>query len=490
MDSTPTLEQAVNTIELLQESLADVEHQLARDNHGWTPLDGIADDGLLTDRGRHDAIRLSRIMATMNPLVKNAVSIRAGYVWGGGVAITVRDDPNMGQDVNQVVQSFLDDPDVVETWSGMQAREDAERALCTDGERFIALPTDPLTGKVGVAIIDPREVTRIITDPGNARRPLFYRREWQTIDTSGRATGRTTTAYYPAIGYRPVRKPRSIDGVRVEWDAPLLHVAVNRVGGDLRGIPDLLPALPWARLYKEFLEAWSTLMRALSRFAWRARNDKTSKAAQAITAAQHDVGRAAINLDMEAIPKTGATIDSNSARPLAMMVASAIGVPVTMLLGDPGATGARAVAETLTEPTQNGFKLRREVHRVAILRILDHVIDSAIIAPAGPLTGRVERDGDRLRAVLPVGDDRQVTVEFPDFDTTPVLDKVRALQLVDGTDKLDELTMARLLLQAVGVADVDGALQLITDDQGRWIPPETRRADAAEYAAARGGIVQ
>jgi SPP1 gp7 family putative phage head morphogenesis protein len=43
-----------------------------------------------------------------------------------------------------------------------------------------------------------------------------------------------------------------------------------------------------------------------------------------------------------------------------------------------------------------------------------------VIAPAGPLRGKVARDGDRLVVTLPEGDDRTVEVKWPDFDSTPL----------------------------------------------------------------------
>jgi hypothetical protein len=61
---------------------------------------------------------------------------------------------------------------------------------------------------------------------------------------------------------------------------------------------------------------------------------------------------------MSMVSKSGAQIDADSHRPLATMVAAALEVPLTMLLGDPGITGARATAETLDEPTELMARLR------------------------------------------------------------------------------------------------------------------------------------
>ncbi|WP_344641712.1 hypothetical protein, partial [Kitasatospora cystarginea] len=174
-------------------------------------------------------------------------------------------------------------------------------------------------------------------------------------------------------------------------------------------------AINWARAYKTYLEQWATLMSALSRYAWRTTAAGSKQARQvraAVTAANprtadttdpSQVGQMVVtspDATLEAIPKSGATIDSESGRPLAMMVAAALDLPVTMLLGDPGQTGARAVAETLDQPTELAMQQRREVWRSADLRILRYVIAEAVRAPRGALKGKIRRDQFRDRETV------------------------------------------------------------------------------------------
>ena len=97
--------------------------------------------GLLTE-----VTRLTRTSAIMNPLLRRAMSLRAAYIWGSGVSITAVAQGGDGQDVNAVVQGFLDTP-------GNQLVEDLtepvnERSLATDGNVFFAHFTNPVTGAV------------------------------------------------------------------------------------------------------------------------------------------------------------------------------------------------------------------------------------------------------------------------------------------------------------------------------------------------------
>ncbi|GAA3843943.1 hypothetical protein GCM10022226_78680 [Sphaerisporangium flaviroseum] len=65
-----------------------------------------------------------------------------------------------------------------------------------------------------------------------------------------------------------------------------------------------------------------------------------------------------------------------------------------MLLGDPGTTGARATAETLDQPTELAFQMRRELWSDVHRTLTSYVIDQAVKAPMGPLKGTVTLDED------------------------------------------------------------------------------------------------
>lgn len=494
------LEASENAVEFLRESLADI--QFALEDRGWEQLSFAAarDFNASTRRKLRD---LCRTMTIVNPLIKRGLGLRKAYVWGQGLSITVRDQSDDGQDVSAVVQDFLDDPGTIKTFSGSQAHEEMEQGLYTDGEVAAALFTDRLTGKVQLRWINPDEITDIITDPGDAVTHWYYRREFQErrIDTGGRLVTIMATEWYPAFGFDPVQKPNTIDNYPVYWDSPVLLVSVNRPNGaGSRGIPDSFAAIAWARAYKEFLEQWSVMMKSLTRITWQisTKGDKVKAAAAKVAARPvpdprggnpSGAGATVVNdpnTHLEAIPKTGATIDADSGRPIAAMAATALEVPVTVLLGDPGVTGARAVAETLDQPTELAMQLRRDLWRQFHIDVLNYVIDWAVRAPQGPLTGRIRREGDRVIVDLPDGDDRTIDITFPEFDSTPIDVLVKAITDAAGIELLPPLVLARLLAEALKVGDVDEVLDQITDEDGNFIPPSGAAGQAAADAFRRG----
>lgn len=490
------LVQALAENELLQESLADV--QAALREPGWQSMATSASDEFTTS-GRRQIAGLCRIMVVQNPLIKRGVAIRTGYIWGEGRQVAGRDDT-----VNQVIQKFDDDNKT--SFSSSQAREEAEKTCGTDGNIFRALPTSPKTGRVRVRTIDPVEIVAIHPNPDDRDEPWFYERRF-TVNKAGtryagltRPTYETKTLLYPALGFKPTARVAKIDGIEVMWDTPIQHIAVNRIDGWLYGIGDTYAAIAWARGYKEFLEDWAKLTKSLSRIAWRvsSKNNRTQKAAsdalrQALATLPAPGGSQAGGVasmsgsDIEAIPKTGATIDSGSGKPLAGMVAAALGVPITMLLSDPGVTGARATAETLDDPTRNEMNLRRELWTDKDRELYDYVIDQAVKAPSGPLRGKIAIDEyGREEITLAGGVDRTIDIEWPSLDKTPLETVMKAIETADGTDLIPELMIARWILMAMGEKDIDETLAKLTDDQGNFKDPRTTAGDVAVKAHRDG----
>ncbi|WP_426566392.1 hypothetical protein ACPPVT_07550 [Angustibacter sp. McL0619] len=493
---------------LLTESLADAE--LALEDRGWVEL--TARSAVVFSRaGLKSAAHVGRVMAVTNTLIRRGVALRIAYVWGDGVQVAARSGEGAKQDVNAVIQEFLDDEGNRAAFTGEQAHEENERALATDGNLGIAFFTKPRTGRVQVRTISFDEIEDVICNPDDKDEPWFYERRWTSRQVVTDLTGTSTRdveqrAYYPALGYRPATKRGTINSVEVRWDTPVLLVSVNRLNDWSFGIGDVYTALPWARAYREFMADWAQLVKALSQFAWRVSSKgktRATKAAQELRDRTQAAGNAAFGTEsgagaslsatdsyqLEAIPKTGATIDSESGRPLAALVAAGLDLPVTMLLGDPGVTGARATAETLDEPQRLSMEARRQRWAEVYRRVTGYVIAESVRAPAGALKGAIGRDEFGREVVTLTGDvDATVTVEFPPLDKIDPLARVQAITEAEGTGKMPPLTTVRLLLQALGVDDIDSLLDELTDDAGNWIDPQRSQALGDAQAAAQAAL--
>ncbi len=494
---------------LLTETIADLS--AAMEDRGWRALSqGVADE--FTAEGRRRVAALCRMMTISNPLLKRGCIVRTGYIWGQGVEVTarVKDNEDLQGQVNDLISDFADDNEA--SLTGSQASEELERALFTDGQVYLALFTSPLTGRVQVRSTPTDEVVDIVSNPEDRDEPWFYVREYvtQVLEQgyqpgSTRTRAQTVKVVHPALGYRPNQRIRSLNGIEVRWDAPMLHVPVNRLDGWKYGVPDAYASIAWARMYRDFLVDWAGLTKALSKIAWKATGDTRSRAQKAATVARQQADAAATRLtptttgdaggtlatgpgiNFEAVSKSGATIDSQSGKPLASMVAAGLGLPVTMLLADPGVTGARATAETLDKPTILEMGMRRLLWQTARERIIDHVITAAVEAPRGRLRGQtLVDDWGRKHTTLAGGEEATLDWVWPPLADMDPVKLVEAVVAADGTDKLPPLTIARLLLGALGVRDVDDVIDELTDENGDFVPPETTAGDVAVQRFRQG----
>lgn len=486
------LETAVWKLEQLQENMAQLE--LQREDAGWSKLIETGTQDMSRD-GIIRSAEIHRVMAIANPLIRRGLYLTAAYVVGGGVGTTAEHAA-----VNAVVQGFLDDSTVRKVWAGAQAQETNLIALGTDGNLFYAVPTNPMTGEVTIRDIPMEEITQIITAPGDKETVHYFLREWSEADPRTGQQLRRTKAY-PELRYRPLTRQRRIPigGNRtapVDWNTPVYHETGDKLKHQQWGTARAFSAIPWARAYTEFLSNWAKLMKALARIAYRAKSSKNSHSQQMrgeMSRLERLEAGSSVALtgdaELEPMPKTGATIDSESARPLATMVAAAFMLPVTTLLSDPGQTGARAVAETLNRPTRLWFESLRENDRETRRQILEYVILQQVKAPRGTLRrlARVVRNGDHETAVFTDSTADTLTIDYPEIDDAPVEDIVKA----DSTGKVPPLVTLERLLRALKVRDVDEILEKVTDADGNFIPPQTTVDQAAGRLAVdalrRGG---
>lgn len=513
LEPTPTVQSVTSA--LLRESATEYVGN-GTESSAWSLLmsDDYRDDYAALAELR-SLSWIARIYLDRNPLIKRAQRLRTFYVWGTGVQVSVRVPDGGNTAVNDTLQAFLDDDSNADALTSSDAHRVNEAGLGTDGNVYLALFTNPLTGRVQVRRLPFHQIEDTVRDPDDASVVWFYRRVHYTQPPAGQAgPQQRVITYHPSFRYRPTVRPKywgvDQDRGQVMWDAPVRHVADNRQSGRLWGVGDLHAALPWARAYTVFLEDWARLAKALSQFAWKAQAPSQSKATQmaAQLLAAEDYGNAAgtsldsglrgrwgqdgrgtvaasavmtPGFDLAPIPKTGATIDADSGKPLAAMVAAATDLPLTMLLGDPGTTGARAVAETLDEPTRLMAETRRELWTTVYKDICGYVIDQAVKAPSGLLNGTVRIDPytGQQRIELAGGLDRTVVVDWPDLNDTPVSVLVAAIVAADTTGKLPPEEVCKMLLHALGVEDVDEVLAKMRDDHGNFVTPGVTAGDVA-----------
>src|SRR5690606_7487141 len=125
--------------------------------------------------------------------------------------------------------------------------------LSRSGELFLALFTDGMTGACYLRALPAAQIDEIVWQEGDYRSELAYR------DTSA---GIGNVRWWKSPLHEDARLPAGAA------EPVLLHYAVNRPVGALRGESDLAPILPWLRRYTRWLEDRVRLNASMRAFLW------------------------------------------------------------------------------------------------------------------------------------------------------------------------------------------------------------------------------
>lgn len=351
---------------VLRESYSSMAQAvMAFDDKGWNTINSGTGDGFsLTEL--QDAAGRIREMSEGNPLLKRGCGLRTSYIFGRGVSFS--DQPPR-------IQKYIQDARNQEVLFSPEAQVINERSHFTDGQFFLLANVSTKQFQR----IPFNEITAMVTDPDDAERLRYIRRTWtnkvQEL-SSGSARETIKNVWYPVDTYEPEggRFASSIQGYAVDQNFRMFPSVVNRRAGQILGVPDALPAIPWAHAYNEYLKDGSRMLKALSMFAWKLKAGSKTAAnnAAATIATPQSAGSTAVmseGMDMAAMPR-GNSINLTDGRPLGSMVASALEVSVVALLSDPGSSGAYGTAQTLDVPTVKAMESRQHAWTLFYKRVM------------------------------------------------------------------------------------------------------------------------
>lgn len=481
--------------ELLQERIAELE--LALDDVGYERIGDSNFDKQFTKASIDKIAAMARVYWLKNPLVKRAVATQANYVFGQGVDVVAADE-----DVQTVVDAFMEDSKNRAELTGEQAMLTKETELQVTSNLFFTFFTDPLNGATRVRTIPLSEITRIIYNPDDSKEPWYYYRQWQQPKEPGSQKYEMHQAMYPDINYMPKGGlPKHFNGIEVMALNPVYHVKTNCLSDMEYGVSEIYAAIDWAKAYKDFLEDWYTIVKSLSKFAWKA----TSKSGATGMAQAKQVLEGAINggsnpmnsdlpgqaaqvwmssdnFDLAPMPKSGATVAVDDGRRALLMVCAATGI-YEHYFGDPS-TGNLATAKAMEQPMLLMFQERQELWTDVFNTILGYVINQSALKPGGKLRG-VMSFNDYGESYVDMGDtDRSVDVKFPPIlqeDVNERIDAIVKSVTLSGqtpANTIDLKTATTQMLTALG-EDTDIVDKLFPDDPKSWDEVEEEKQQKA-----------
>lgn len=490
---------ANNNNELLQERIAELE--LALDDIGYERIGDSNFNRQFTKASIDKIAAMARVYWLKNPLVKRAVATQASYVFGQGIDVTATDET-----VQEVIDDFINDTRNKAELTGEQAMLTKETELQVSANLFFTFFSDQINGATRVRTIPMNEIARIVYNPEDGKEPWYYMRVWNQPKEAGSLKYETRKAFYPDINYMPKGGlPRYFNGIEVMAKNPVYHVKVNCLSDMEYGVSEVYAAIDWAKAYKEFLEDWYTIVKSLSKFAWKA----TSKSgATGMGQAQRvlenaingrnpmsadlpgqsaQVWMSSDNFDLTPMPKSGATVAVEDGRRALLMVCAATGI-YEHYFGDPS-TGNLATAKAMEQPMLLMFQERQQLWEDVFGTILNYVIDQSAVSPGGSLSGSRTYNSYGESYVDTGNLDRSFQVSFPPILQEDINERIDAIvkstTLSGGTpaNTIDLKTVTTMLLTALG-EDTDIVDKLFPEEPKSWDEVEKEKQEKALEIAA------
>ena len=323
-----------------------------------------------------------------NPLARRIVSLATDYVVGSGIRL-VSADP--------WVQAFVD-----EWWAlnqlSLRCYEWCDE-LTRVGELFIACRTDQVSGQTFLRAVPSVNVDSVVTDPADLEREWFYH-EMVAGDVEGR-WWRSPAAEAAGLEGPPVGADSQAPTVPGQV---LVHFAINKAVGCVRGEGELTPILPWLARYKDWLENRVRLNKYKTAFLW----DVTvrGRAGQADTLRQKrskyqtapEPGSIVVHDETEAWQAVSPRLEAWDARDdgkaIRLMVAAGAGIPLHFL--SEGESATRATAAEMGDPTFRHYQRPQLYFGQMLTDLAQLAVRRAYAA------GRGQRHDDLdLRAIFP-----------------------------------------------------------------------------------------
>lgn len=358
--------------------------------------------------------QVSYYLYVTNPLARRTVELLKDYVVGEGVEIKAAGDPALRDAaVQQVLDEFWNDP-----VNNLDLNlESYVRELSIFGEQLWCCATNPISGAVRIAYVDPAhieavEYATLESLPGRAVAvpiAVTLKKQSPKSPASPLAGGQVSSPRLggPETWDSPRRGPGTWDSERTRLEVVHLdedpgsptfgrlrgecfYWAINKARAASRGISDLFAAADWVDGYDQMLFALMNHMDALSRFIWDVRlegmtgeqirdwlkENGTPPRPNSIRAHNEKVSWQAV------APPVQAADRSEGVRLIKNFILGGMGFPEHWFAD--GSTTNRATALVQGEPTLKMLTSRQRFIRYMLVQVLRYVIDQRIAAGVLP----------------------------------------------------------------------------------------------------------
>jgi hypothetical protein len=331
------------------------------EDYSWRSLtsDSNRDINQLTQRRMQD---IAFYLYDSNPMAHRIVEIVRDFVVGDGFTYTAND-----KDVLTVIDDFWNDPD-----NNMDFEVDTNvLEMSIFGENCIPVWVNPANGAVKLGYIDPVQIVKIKKDPHNPKinKTLIWQRNNAKDPEIKQIINIDRNLKSPTYG-------------KLVGDC--FFFAINKVTNATRGRSDLLCLADWLDGYDQFLFARLERAFLLNSFIWDITAEGMDKEAlEEFVKGLSMPKSGSIRAHNEKIkwetvsPNLESSDASQEARLFKNQILGGAGYPEHWFAE--GSTTTRATALEMGLPTLKKLKSRQKWTKFQLMRIIDFVIDQAII---------------------------------------------------------------------------------------------------------------
>ena len=315
------------------------------------------------DHDREEVLRQALEAWRVNPLARRIVELTSQYVVGGGISVESKDE---------ATQRFIQ-----EFWNERLNRMDTRvfewsDELCRSGELFILISTGP-AGMSYVRAIPALDIVAIETAEHDIEQELSFITRDETR--------------YPALSLSTQPALTTASSSEDEWPRQeniMIHYAVNRPVGALRGESDLAPLLRWLSRYAAWLEDRARLNHFRNIFQFVVTLNGSSEVDRRKRQAELNLnppGAGAILVKDQSeswdviSPKLESSEASEDGLSLKKMIAAGAGFPLHYLAEPESST--RTTAESAGGPSFRRMEQRQEFFTWMIADLLKVIVSRA-----------------------------------------------------------------------------------------------------------------
>jgi hypothetical protein len=362
---------------------------------------------------RRKLAQRARVVWMRDPQAGAAIDLMNEFCFGRGIPKPKAND----EAVQEVLDEAWDDPDNQAALTSLDAQLANGVDLSLQANLFFLVFDDGEDGKVKLGILNHDDVERVVRDPDNRLRVLYYvareeippEEDYKNGQVIPLNTQLPKTVYYEhwrnvelAVeeaerGERDLPKlaPKEVMG-----DGKVFHVAINKTMEMSFGHPPMDRLLRWYTAYNKFMDARVDIMEGSAAFIMKRKVEGTpaqlkKMATQALSrSGAFGSGR---DPDVDTGPRAASILEENKevthepfklstggaeaaedARMLGAQVSAATRFPRSYY-GDPGATNL-ATATSLELPVLKAVEARQEIFERIVRFFVDRVIERAVDA--------------------------------------------------------------------------------------------------------------